>query len=216
MIEGEWTACTDPVKMLEFLRDRAGDRKLLLFAVACLRQAERARWLKETASQKLEMAERYADGETTPERPRGLFVPRELGTGEGDTPPAHPPRFPVEAAVEFARDGAALAASAATTAQGVSAARGMARVMQCHLLRCLFGTPFRPVSANPVWPTWHGGLLVSMARRMYDSRDFSDLPVLADALEEAGCEDQDILSHCRSGCDHFRGCWVIDLLLGKS
>jgi len=63
---------------------------------------------------------------------------------------------------------------------------------------------------------WHGGLLASMARRMYDSRDFSDLPVLADALEEAGCQDQDILGHCRSGGEHVRGCWVIDLLLGKS
>jgi len=55
-----------------------------------------------------------------------------------------------------------------------------------------------------------------MARRMYDSRDFADLPVLADALEEAGCQDQDILGHCRSESEHVRGCWVIDLLLGKN
>jgi hypothetical protein len=52
-----------------------------------------------------------------------------------------------------------------------------------------------------------------MAQRMYDSRDFSDMPVLADALEEAGCQDQDILGHCRAGGEHVRGCWVIDLLL---
>ena len=54
-----------------------------------------------------------------------------------------------------------------------------------------------------------------MSRRMYDARDFSDMPVLADALEEAGCNDADILGHCRSGGEHVRGCWVIDLLLGK-
>jgi hypothetical protein len=51
---------------------------------------------------------------------------------------------------------------------------------------------------------------------MYDSRDFSDMPVLADALEEAGCRDAEILGHCKSGGEHVRGCWVVDLLLGKS
>jgi len=88
---------------------------------------------------------------------------------------------------------------------------------QSDVLRCIFGPlPFRPVALAPSWRTWHGGLPVSMARRMYGSRDFGDLPVLADALEEAGCQDQDILGHCRSGGEHVRGCWVIDLLLGKS
>jgi hypothetical protein len=72
------------------------------------------------------------------------------------------------------------------------------------------------ITINPAWLTWHDGLLVSMARQMYDSRDFSDMPVLADALEEAGCQDQDILGHCRSGFEHVRGCWVVDLILGKS
>jgi hypothetical protein len=71
------------------------------------------------------------------------------------------------------------------------------------------------ITFDPSWLTWHDGLLVSMAQRMYDSRDFSDMPVLADALEEAGCQDQDILGHCRSGEQHVRGCWVVDLLLGK-
>jgi hypothetical protein len=84
------------------------------------------------------------------------------------------------------------------------------------VLRCIFGNPFRPVILDPDILTWHGGLPVSMAQKMYDSRDFSDMPVLADALEEAGCRDADILGHCRSGGEHFRGCWVIDLLLGKS
>jgi hypothetical protein len=65
------------------------------------------------------------------------------------------------------------------------------------------------------WRTWHGGLVVSMAQRIYDCRDFTEMPVLADALEEAGCTDADILGHCRSGGEHVRGCWVVDLLLGK-
>ncbi|HEY7315564.1 MAG TPA: hypothetical protein VH643_39915 [Gemmataceae bacterium] len=88
---------------------------------------------------------------------------------------------------------------------------------QAALLRDICGPlPFRPTTLDSAWLSWHGGLLASIAWQMYDSRDFADMPVLADALEEAGCQNQDILSHCRSGGDHVRGCWVIDALLGKS
>jgi hypothetical protein len=86
---------------------------------------------------------------------------------------------------------------------------------QCNLLLDIFGNPFRPITLDLAWLTWHDGLLVSMAQQMYDSRDFSDMPILADGLEEAGCSNQDILAHCRSGGEHVRGCWVVDLLLGK-
>ena len=58
--------------------------------------------------------------------------------------------------------------------------------------------------------------LVGLARSMYDARDFSSIPILADALEEAGCQDAAILSHCREQGTHVRGCWVVDLVLGKS
>jgi hypothetical protein len=89
--------------------------------------------------------------------------------------------------------------------------------VQAVLLRDIIGDPFRPVTVNPAWLTWHGGLLVSMARQMYDSRDLSDMPILADALEEAGCTNQEMLSHCRQqGAVHVRGCCLIDLLLNKA
>jgi hypothetical protein len=88
-------------------------------------------------------------------------------------------------------------------------------VWMLSVLRCIFGNPFRPISINPAWLTWHDGLLVSLAQRMYDSRDFSDMPVLADALEEAGCDNADLLAHCRQTGEHVRGCWVVDLILGK-
>jgi hypothetical protein len=87
---------------------------------------------------------------------------------------------------------------------------------QALLLKDIFGNPFRPVIVDPAWLTWHDALLVSMAQQMYESRDFRDMPVLADALEEAGCTNQDILDHCRQPDEHVRGCWVIDALLGKS
>jgi hypothetical protein len=86
---------------------------------------------------------------------------------------------------------------------------------EAEILRDVFGNPFRPVTSNPAWLRWHDGLLVSMARQMYDSRDFIDMPILADALEDAGCTDADILTHCRQPGEHVRGCWVLDLILGK-
>jgi hypothetical protein len=94
------------------------------------------------------------------------------------------------------------------------AERGELTALQ--LLLDIFDNLFRRFTVHPAWLSWHGGLPVSMASRMYDCRDFADMPVLADALEEAGCRDQDILSHCRSGGERVRGCWVVDLLLGKT
>jgi len=69
------------------------------------------------------------------------------------------------------------------------------------------------VSINPGWRT---STVLTLARQMYDSRDFSPMPILADALQDAGCEDEAVLSHCRGKEPHVRGCWVVDLLLGKS
>lgn len=83
----------------------------------------------------------------------------------------------------------------------------------CWLLRDIFGNPFRPVAFVPAWRT---SSAVGVAQRMYDARDFASMPILADALQDAGCEDADILAHCRGDGPHVRGCWVVDLVLGKS
>ena len=90
------------------------------------------------------------------------------------------------------------------------------QVADGDLLRDIFGNPFRPVAAEPSWTTWNGGVVVKLAGSTYEGRAFERLPVLADALEEAGCTDADLLAHCRGGGEHVRGCWVVDLLLGKS
>jgi hypothetical protein len=79
--------------------------------------------------------------------------------------------------------------------------------------RLRLGTPSR---VEAVWLARQGGLVETMARHADESGDFGGLPVLADALEEAGCTDADLLAHCRSGGGHLRGCWAVDLLLGKS
>ncbi|MCI0459326.1 MAG: hypothetical protein L0Z62_20445 [Gemmataceae bacterium] len=84
------------------------------------------------------------------------------------------------------------------------------------LLWDLFGNPFRPVFLDRAWLTWAGGTVVHMARLIYEERRFDDLALLGDALEEAGCTDRDVLAHCRGEGLHVRGCWVLDLILGKS
>jgi hypothetical protein len=88
---------------------------------------------------------------------------------------------------------------------------------QAQLVRCIFGNPFRPLpEIDPAWLTWDGGAVRKLASSIHAERRFGDLPVLADALEEAGCADGDILRHCRVSGEHALGCWVLDLLSGKA
>jgi hypothetical protein len=82
----------------------------------------------------------------------------------------------------------------------------------CQWLRDLFGNPFRPVTVEAAWLT---STVVSLARGIYDKRAFDLMPILGDALEEAGCTNEGILKHCRAGAEHIRGCWVIDRVLAK-
>ena len=85
---------------------------------------------------------------------------------------------------------------------------------QVALARDIFGNPFRPVAFEPDWRT---STAVAIAKQMYDARDFGAMPILADALQDAGCENEDVLTHCRDAMGvHVRGCWVVDLVLGKS
>src|SRR5262249_46650189 len=114
-----------------------------------------------------------------------------------------------DAATRAARSGARVAARSAARNKAWSGreardaawwhARAATRFTQASIFRDIIGTPFRSIALAPSWLAWHGGLIVSMARQMYDSRDFTDMLVMADALEESGCQDQDILGHCRSG-----------------
>ncbi len=80
------------------------------------------------------------------------------------------------------------------------------------LLRDIFGNPFRPVAFPLEWRT---STAIALAAQMYESRDFSAMPILGDALQDAGCDNAGILDHCRGLGPHVRGCWVVDLVLGK-
>jgi hypothetical protein len=89
------------------------------------------------------------------------------------------------------------------------------RQAQCDLVRDLFGNPFRPVALDLAWLRWNEATVMKIAQAIYADRRFGDLPVLGDALEEAGCHHADILGHCRSQGKHARGCWAVDTVLGK-
>jgi hypothetical protein len=90
------------------------------------------------------------------------------------------------------------------------------RNAQSALVRELFGNPFHPKTVQRSWLTWQGGTIPRLAQAIYDERAFDRLPILADALEEAGCTSEEILSHCRGPGPHCKGCWVVDAVLEKS
>jgi hypothetical protein len=123
-----------------------------------------------------------------------------------------PDPFPIENAVGVLRRLIGDAGALVMTYNDVRAARKAASAILCDIVRDVSGDPFNLISTDSEWSTSVVGLL---AQAVYDERAFDRLPVLADALEEAGCTSADILDHCRSPGPHVRGCWVVDLLLGK-
>jgi thioredoxin-like negative regulator of GroEL len=98
---------------------------------------------------------------------------------------------------------------------GVECWRQVGRHPVSELHRRLFALT-NSETISPVWLIWNDGLIPKLAHEIAREQRFADLPILADALEEAGCSNADILNHCRQPGEHVRGCWVVDLLLGKS
>jgi hypothetical protein len=206
MTEAEWEVCAEPVAMLEQVRRRATDRKLRLFACGCLRRA----WhllTDDHARRAVEVAEAVADSATAAAEWQQIV----------NTPRPH------WGAVANGAVGQLTSGSCFDAAVGVAA--GLARAglprdepqWQACLVRCVFGNPFRslpPLSTH--WFVFGSGTVWSLAEQIYTSGAFDQLGILGDALEEAGCTRADLLTHCRSGGGHTRGCWAVDLLLGKS
>src|SRR5262249_31103144 len=115
---------------------------------------------------------------------------------------------------QWARYGTATRVAKETAEREARAnALSVAQFVEATLLRDIFGNPFRSVAVNPAWRTAN---VIALAQAIYDDRAFGRMPILGDALEDAGCDNGDILNHCRASGEHVRGCWVVDLLLGKS
>lgn len=238
MTEQEWLASDEPHKMLNFLRSKTSDRKQRLFAVACCLRVWSS--LKHDAFRKaLESAEKFADGRVsqdtmTEARQAALAVFVELhGNDNGPAAAlsaAGIPAQPDSSTGEWWEDefdrGDPLApalltsthaARAAADEQGQSLATARPAMYaeyrtQAAVARCIFGNPFSTVAVDSAWLT---STVIALAQAIYEHRAFDRLPILADALEEVSCTSADVLSHCRGPGPHARGCWVVDLLLGK-
>jgi hypothetical protein len=233
--KAEWLACTDPQEMLNFLRGKASDRKArLLMAAACRRVLH---LLDEPQYLALvEAGERVVEG---------ALSPASLARCRTNCPPISLPDFMQEEtrwqdnSHEFngpllakravwlsgSRDRHRVEECLHYAARGLHARHSIQEetANQCHLIRDIFGNPFRPVTISPAILAWNDAVVVRLAKVAYEQRQMPSgmldnvrLAVLADALEEAGCTDTDILGHLRGPGPHVRGCWVVDLCLGKA
>jgi hypothetical protein len=228
MTEAEWFVCTDPEAMLESLRGKARDRKLRLFAVACCRRI----WhllIDDRSKKAVLVAEQTADQRSRSEEiaaaiaeARAAFRACEhLAARHADAAgAAHWLTMWFEGTVDIPIRVALTTANAAGYSDDGSGFAFQKDVEveyphQCSLLREILGNPFQTVSVEPSCLTWNDSAVVKIAELIYDDRAFDRLPILADALEDAGCDNADILAHCRGPGPHVRGCWVVDLLLGK-
>jgi hypothetical protein len=200
MTEAEWLAATAPRSMLDFIGKRASERKLRLFGVVCCRLI----WevlTDERSRTAVDVAERLADG-TCSEHDRHLS--REAANAAM-----------LELVMQQDFEQAAYAQKARFCLENTeSLTRIYTPPGSRDALRDIFGNPFHTVTLDLAWLT---STVVALARGIYEERAFDRMPILADALQDAGCDDEDVLNHCRDETQaHFRGCWVVDLLLGKT
>ena len=224
MLEADWLACTDPQDMLAFLQANASARKLRLLACACCRRI----WnlLGEDGRHAVEVSERYADGLAGADDLQAASARAQAAAvSGGPTPniPALAARAALAAAQGDARKATRWVRRAARAAarellrgqrrQAAQLIRRADRYAQCGLLRDLFGNPFR---AADLTPACRHPNVVAEAEFIYRTDQFHKLPGLGYLLERTGCPEGAILTHCYGRVEHARGCWVVDLILGKS
>lgn len=199
MNERRWLQANKPSPLLEYVGEAASQRKQRLLGVACCRRVQGA-IADSRFVEVVDTGEQFADG---------LLGTSELAAAHALVTPQN-----------YWEEGPAYRLTAPIINADLVLGRCWQvvtlrdeQIAQSHLVRDIFGNPFRPVAFDPSWRT---STVVALAQQMYESRDFSPMPVLADALQDAGCEHEAILAHCRGVGPHARGCWVVDLILGKS
>lgn len=194
MTEAEWLKGASAAKLFAAVPAGVSERKLRLFVCGCWREYHRRC---------------TSDGKRVRDKKHlvDLLAAVEAGESLADGVPAEPPR-----GVEIWY---ATMADVPRAAQGTAGDNHLSRrKIAAGLVRDVFGNPFRPAALDPAWLT---STAVALAQGIYADRAFDRMPILADALQDAGCENEDVLKHCRDEKQvHVRGCWVIDLLLGKS
>lgn len=225
MTEAEWLAEPVPRSMVAHLLEAASERKLRLLMCATGRLLWRSLPNKK-ARHAIRLAEKWAEGRTPT-----CLVGRVVGGGDGgslyrskharDFAHSHAGAVAEYAADPSVREAAEWCVWSATSAlawtlryqdSSNDAAWTKAAAVLRELIRDVFGNPFREFAFDFRWRTTDA---VGLAGAIYEDRAFDRMPILADALMDAGCEDKAIISHCRDDCQHVRGCWVVDLVLGK-
>lgn len=231
MTEAEWLASANPSDMLHCHWQGVSDRKFRLFAAACCRRIWQ-RMTDERARKMVEVTERHADQLASNEEWRdagsGVLLAWEESLtfmmSEADKTVGMRAAHYATSAAWWLSPGGVLrhgwgpfwadqVAHDTATAVHNDYIKSPEHAPQCALWRDIRGNPFRSPTLDPscVTPS-----VQALATAIYAPKSFGDVPVLADALEEAGCRDGDILGHLRQPGEHVRGCWALDLLLGKT
>jgi hypothetical protein len=226
--EGEWNTSDDPQRMLDVVLGNASDRKLRLYSIACVKrvvQQGSAEWWFDDAVALLHTFERSVHGNVDEVAYRELgelmweLHYDVLGSAEEElsfgylafmSAMVNPPIGSATRASLNAN--IALSPPFPQRPERYEAAGTEEAKHQAHLLRCIFGNPFTPTTFDSRWLT---STVKDLARTADEGELFDRLPILADALQDAGCENEAILRHCREDAVHARGCWVLDAILGK-
>jgi len=243
MTQAEWLACTATYEMSRFLEGKATLRKWRLVAVACLRRVVSYRTVQVEFDNRSEpdwraiikVVEEFIEGRVDETRLARAHQTCRSGVFSSLTKPAHDfdssdARLIVHIAAidsrysvpDYEVGSQQHRFYCAKTEAPRNRAQAAEERAQCDIFRCVFGHIFSQDSIlnepiiKPVLLQWNDGIVRKIAQAIYDDRAFDHMPILADALEDAGCDNADMLMHCRSGGEHVRGCWVVDLLLGKS
>jgi hypothetical protein len=205
MTEGEWLMTGDIGAMLDYVA-LGSDRKLRQFACECLlRSWQQPSWDRHVRV--VEVYQLYLDGNATPTEWFEVYSDAggiELGGSLQDLISTEP--------LESARRIAGLSRGLQMRWDGIRP-EPIGPSDDASILREVFGNPFRSVTFDPAWRT---STVLALAQGIYDDKVFDRLPILADALQDAGCDNDDILCHLRDAtAPHVRGCWALDLVLGK-
>lgn len=219
MTEADWLACLDLHKMLDSLpHQKISQRKLRLFACACCRQI----WplLSDPSREAVTTAEQFAEELASREQlgvalANAVIVPGMPALAAANAATIHiaplthfsPTLYrPEESAACYAAQAARVAAVEAGEVTAFEA-----RNRQCNLLRCVWNPHFSEALPKP-WLLSNDSAVKRIAEAIYEEERYEDMPIIGDALEEAGCDHEGMLTHCRLGGPHVRGCWVIDVI----
>ena len=225
MTEAEWLTCSGSdvfhtaSRMIKFIEERGSVRKLHLyrklhlFTCGCFRCLRPPLTNDENVLQAVGLVEQFADGTA---REGWVRAVERIAWWLAETHCVGDSEDPIYTVGSGGFDGANMNAANDNAQLVATAWRLGEEADKCDLIRDIFGNPFRPVAIDRCWLSWNSGTIPKLAKTIYADRAFDRLPILADALEEGGCTDTAILEHCHGPGPHVRGCWVVDLLLGKT